>query len=57
LTLNATDKEFLQSIGVVPYDPEMFRESENEGVRTWIIRGIAILQMTGIITALVWTWK
>jgi hypothetical protein len=55
LILHTTDKEFLESIGVKSYDPELFRESQNERVRVWILRGVAALQMGGIIAALIWT--
>jgi hypothetical protein len=56
MTLHTTtDVEFLESIGVVPYDPEAFRESENDRVRTLILRGVAVLQFAGIIAALLWT--
>jgi hypothetical protein len=55
LILYTSDKEFLESIGVAPYDAELFRQSENERVRTLVLRGIAALQLAGVIAALVWT--
>ena len=44
---NITDAEFLESIGVAPYDPEAFRESENDRVRTFILRSVVTLATRG----------
>ncbi len=55
MTLYTTDKEFLRSIGVESYDPEMFRQSERDRVRTRVLQTVAVLQLVGIIAGLVWT--
>ncbi len=50
-----TDKEFLLSIGVEPYDPEQFVQEEKDRVRTMVVQVVAILQLAAIVAGLVWT--
>lgn len=53
---HTTDKDFLLSIGVQPYDAELFWEEEaKDRVRTRVVQAIAFLQMAAIVAALVWT--
>jgi hypothetical protein len=53
--LNTTDREFLLSIGVQPYDPEHFCEAERERVRTRVLQAIALLQLGAMIGVIIWT--
>lgn len=52
---HTTDKEFLLSIGVKPYDPEFFMEIEKERVRTRILQAVAILQLAAMAGIVIWT--
>ena len=54
-TLNTTDKEFLLSIGVEPYDPEHFLEAEKERTRTRVLQAVAFLQLAAMVGVIIWT--
>ncbi len=56
MILYTTDKEFLLSMGVEPYDPEQFAAMENDRFRTRIVQTIAVLQLVAIVGGLAWTW-
>jgi hypothetical protein len=52
---HTTDKEFLLSIGVKPYDPEFFMEGEKERIRTRVLQAVAILQLAAMAGIVIWT--
>ncbi len=56
MILHTADKEFLESIGVVPFDPDDVRIDRNERVRTVVVVAVALLQLAGIVVAMIWTY-
>ena len=50
-----TDRDFLLSIGVQPYEPDLFDPQPPPDLRDRFIQAIAILQMIVIAAALVYT--
>jgi hypothetical protein len=50
-----TDRDFLISIGVQPYEPDLFEGEVRTRRRDRFIQALAILQLLALGAALVWT--
>jgi hypothetical protein len=50
-----TDREFLLALGVEPYEPERLYEAMRSRGRDRFIQAMAVVQLVGLVAALIWT--
>ncbi|HZL56170.1 MAG TPA: hypothetical protein VFC21_03770 [Bryobacteraceae bacterium] len=55
ISSNTTDHDFLLSIGVEPYEPDIFKTEWRTRRRDRLIQAVAVVQLLAIAAALAWT--